>query len=128
MNRLFTRGAVVLVAWGGINACLAAVLFAFGSRSSLQERAMYFSSAGLVELLAVLFLVFPAKPRADVAGPRGGGQVRNGAPAAALAAACLAGGLAWVFGVFMAYFALPLIAFCLARWRAEWAVRRKEQS
>lgn len=117
---------MVLLVWGAINAAVATVLFAFGSRTSLQERAMYFSSAGLIELLALVFLVFPSRPRADVGGPRGGGQVRNGAPAAALAAACLAGGLAWVFGVFMAYFALPLVAFCLARWRAEWAVRRRK--
>jgi Flp pilus assembly protein TadB len=57
----------------------------------------------------------------------GGGQSANGAPATAFAAACLIGGLAWVFGVVLAYLALPLIAFVLARWRVEWAERRQER-
>ncbi|HET9078094.1 MAG TPA: hypothetical protein VFN68_14250 [Acidimicrobiales bacterium] len=125
MSRFVGRGAVVVAIWAGLNGVLAALLFVFSARASVQERAFYWGAVAILVLTSGALLVVPrTRPVSPPSAP--GGQARNGAPAAAFAAACLVGGLAWVFGVFIAYFALPLIAFCLARWRVEWAERRKE--
>jgi hypothetical protein len=34
-------------------------------------------------------------------------------------------GMAWVWGIFLVWFAMPLVVFCLARWRVEWVERRQ---
>lgn len=124
-NRFVHRGTVVVVIWAGLNSVLAGLLFVFSSHSDVQERAFYWAAVGILLLTSLALLLLP-RTRSVTAPPEGGGQARNGAPAAAFAAACLVGGMAWVFGVFIAYFALPLIAFCLARWRVEWVERRRE--
>jgi hypothetical protein len=116
---------VVVAVWAALNAVNAGVLFAFSSRVSVQERAVYWAAVGLLAVTSALVLLVP-RHRARSAPVPSGGRAANGAPAAAFAAACLVGGLAWVFGVFIAYFALPLIAFILARWRVEWAEQHRE--
>ncbi len=117
------RGAVVAAIWAGINAFLAALLFIFSAHDDVLERAFYWSAVGIVVAVSTLLLVVPRRRPRSAPIP-GGGQAAHGAPATAFAAACLIGGLAWVSGVFIAYFALPLVAFILARWRVEWAERR----
>jgi hypothetical protein len=125
VSRFVGRGAVVVAIWAGLNGVLAALLFVFSAKTSGQERTFYWAAVAVLALTSAALLAVPRTT--SVSAPsHHGGQARNGAPAAAFAAACLAGGLAWVFGVFVAYLALPLIAFCLARWRVEWAERRKE--
>lgn len=126
MNRFVGRGAVVVAIWAGINAFLASLLFIFTAHDSVLERSFYFSAVGILVITSSLLLLVPRHPARSAPVPPGG-QAANGAPAAAFAAACLIGGLAWVFGVFLAYFALPLVAFILARWRVEWAEKRAER-
>lgn len=125
MRRFVGRGAVVVAIWAAINAFLASLLFIFTAHDDVLERAFYWAAVGILVVTSSLLLVVPHhRPRS--APVPGGGQAANGAPAAAFAAACLIGGMAWVFGVFIAYFALPLVAFILARWRVEWAEKRAE--
>ena len=121
------RGALVVGIWMLINLVVVSWHFAFNAYSRLQELILGWSMVGLLLIVTVAVLAFPSRPRTPVATPPGAGRSRNGAVAPAFAAACLAGGLAWVFGVFVAYLALPLVAFCLARWRVEWSERRQEK-
>ena len=123
MKRLYSRGVLPVLIWTGLNAGLAALLFVFTAHDDVLERAFYWASVGVLVITSSLLFLLPRRPSRSAPVP-GGGQAANGAPATAFAAACLIGGLAWVFGVFLAYFALPLIAFVLARWRVEWAERR----
>lgn len=122
-----TRGAQIVFIWMLINLVIVSWHFAFNAYSRLQELILGWSMVGLLGVATLAILLVPRRPRRPVGTPPGAGRARNGAPAAAMAVACLAGGLAWVFGVFVAYFALPLVAFCLARWRVEWAERRQER-
>ncbi len=124
---LKSRGAQIVGIWMLINLVIVSWHFAFNAYSELQELIIGWSMVGLLVLVTLAVLLFPRRPRRAVGTPPGAGRSRNGAPAAAFAVACLAGGFAWVFGVFVAYFALPLIAFCLARWRVEWVERRQER-
>ena len=110
--------------WGAMNAVLAAVLFVFVAHDDLQERIIYWSAVAILVVTSAALLLVPRRPSVSAPVP-GGGQARNGAPAAAFAAACLVGGFAWVFGVYVAYLALPLLAFCVSRWRVEWAESRR---
>lgn len=130
MSRLATlmksRGALVVGIWTLINLVIVSWHFAFSAVSKMQELIIAWSMVGLLAVTTLAVLLFPRTPRRPVGTPPGAGRARNGAPSAALAGACLAGGLAWVFGVWVAYFALPLVVFCLARWRVEWAERRAE--
>ncbi|HET9076737.1 MAG TPA: hypothetical protein VFN68_07385 [Acidimicrobiales bacterium] len=121
-----SRGALVVGIWTVINLVVVSWHFAFPAVSQLQELIIAWSMVGLLVVVTATVLLFPSRTRQPVGAPPGAGRARNGAPAAAFAVACLAGGLAWVFGVFVAYFALPLVAFCLARWRVEWSERRRE--
>lgn len=122
-----SRGALVVGIWTLINLVIVSWHFAFSAYSKMQELILGWSMVGLLLIVTLVVLLFPASPRRPVGTPPGAGRSRNGAPAAAFAVACLAGGLAWVFGVFVAYLALPLVGFCLARWRVEWSERRKER-
>lgn len=124
-HRFVRRGASVVVIWAALNAVLAGVLFIFTSKSITQELAFYWAAVGILLLTALAVFAVPRRP---IDAERGRAQPYNGAPAAAFAAACLIGGMAWVFGLFVAYFALPLIAFCLARWRVEWRLRREAKA
>jgi hypothetical protein len=113
----------VAAIWAALNGFLAALLFIFTARDDVQERAIYWSSVALVVLTSTFLLLAPRHTPRSVPVP-GGGRSANGATAAALAGAALIGGYAWVFGVLIAYLALPLVAFVLARWRVEWAEAR----
>jgi hypothetical protein len=123
-----TRGAVVCLIWAGLLASNAAALFAFAASSAYQDDYIYwFCGVGVMALATTAVLLVPIKVPAQTTPPGGGGQPRNGTVAPALALACLFGGLAWVFGVYLAWFGMPLVLFCLARWRVEWALRRRER-
>jgi hypothetical protein len=124
VSRLTRRGASVVAIWAGLNALLAALLFVFSAHDELQERAFYWSAVAILVVTSAVLFLAPTRPVRSAPTP-GGGRSANGAPSASFAAACLVGGLAWVFGVFLAYFALPLVAFVLARWRVEWAERKR---
>jgi len=123
VSRFVGRGAVVVTVWAGLNSVLAGLLFVFSAHDDVQERSFYWAAVAILLITALMLFAVPRRSPRSAPVP-GGGQSANGAPAAAFAAACLIGGLAWVFGVFLAYFALPLIGFVLARWRVEWAERR----
>lgn len=110
-----------------MNATLAFIHFGFPSNLSPQERWVYFGAVGILIAFSSALLFLPHHRARSTPVP-GGGQTANGAPAAAFAVACMMGGLAWVFGVFIAYLALPLIAFVLSRFRVEWAERRKGEA
>lgn len=126
-HRFVTRGALVVLIWAAMNAILLVIHYAFPSNLSAQERWVYYGAVTILVAFSVaLFLVRPHRARS--APVPSGGQPANGAPAAAFAVACMMGGLAWVFGVFLAYLALPLLAFALARLRVEWAERRRGEA
>jgi hypothetical protein len=117
------RAALPVVVWTGFNAILAVILVLFTSHSKAIELALYWSSVGLLVVLAGVVLVPDRRRgRQSVAGA----SAVTGAPAVALAGACLFGGLAWVFGTYLAYFAVPPLAFCVGRWRTEWRERRRQ--
>lgn len=129
-SRFASLAARVVVIWALLNAALAAILVFFTGESHTQQLALYWASVGVLLLTALVVAVFvradrlvqprpPVSPAA-VAAP----SAASGAPALAFALACLAGGMAWVWGTYLAYFAAAPLAFCLARWRAEWLERR----
>lgn len=111
MSRLHPGDAAVAGLWALINACLAGLLIAFWGPTAVWRLAMYWAAVTIV----ILFGLAVLRPRRPHRSPAAG----TGAPSLALALACLVGGLAWVFGVYLAYFALPLLAFCVGRWRLE---------
>lgn len=113
MSRLHPKDAAVAGLWAGINAVLAGMLIAFWGPTAVWRLAMYWAAVAIVVLFGLA--VLRPRPHRPHRSPAGG----TGAPSLALALACLVGGLAWVFGVYLAYFALPLLAFCVGRWRLE---------
>jgi hypothetical protein len=107
------RGAVVLLIWGLMNAVLAAVLVFFAGETKALELELYWASTGMLLILAAIVFVPDAEAHHRQT------SATAGAPALAFAAACLFGGLAWVFGRYLAFLALPPLAFCVGRWRLE---------
>jgi hypothetical protein len=106
-------GAVVVAFWAALNLILTGVLAVYGGPTGTFRLALYGSGAVLVALIA-LIIVLPARG----VRPAPTGEV-SGGPAIAFGAACLAGGLAWVFGVYLAYLATPLVVYCFTKLRAE---------
>jgi hypothetical protein len=109
----------VVSGWALMNTVLVIVLVIYGGGTFASRLVLYALSVVIVAMVAVAMVISlrrqgrrPSKPV----------TVRSGAPALALASACLAGALAWVFGLWMSYLALPLVGFCIARFRAD---RRK---
>jgi uncharacterized membrane protein YiaA len=109
-----SRGFSVVVIWALLNGVLAALLFVFNARDSDQERSFYFAAVAILAVTSLALLLIPRRLGARPVAARG-----DGAAAPAFAGACLIGGLAWVFGVFLAWFALPLVAFVAGRLWAE---------
>lgn len=108
-------GAAVVAAWAAGNVALTVMLVLYGG-PTLAWRAATYGAASLLVLLAGAAVLWFR--RRDV--PRlGEAPASSGAPALAAAAACLVGGLAWVFGVYLAYLALPLLGYALGKWLAE---------
>lgn len=107
-------GAAVVAAWAAGNAALTVMLVLYGG-PTLAWRSITFGSASVLVLLAGAALWFcrGEAPRLKEA------PASSGGPALAAAAACLVGGLAWVFGVFLAYLAVPLMGYALGKWLAE---------
>ncbi|HMC39098.1 MAG TPA: hypothetical protein VKI19_05505 [Acidimicrobiales bacterium] len=119
MGRVAARGVSVVAAWAVLNGVLASLLFVFDARDEDQERAFYLGAVAIVAVASIALFFRPSPQRP-------GGRLRggDGGAAPAFAAACLIGGLAWVFGVFLAYFALPLLALVAGRLWAEWKASR----
>lgn len=120
MSRERSGAGKVVLAWGVANALLATGLFAFVNHE--PEKPIFYSSAALVVIAAVIFGVsWGRRPQRREAqeGPEGLPPDRSGGPALAFAAACLAGALAWVFGVWLAYLAIAPLAYCVTALRAE---------
>lgn len=105
------RGAHILWAWAAINAALAGVLVGFGGPTSDFRIPLYWGSVGLLTLAGAAALLRAPRPPAK--------KHASGAPSLAFAGACFFGGLAWVFGPYLAYFALPLLALGAGRWRQD---------
>lgn len=119
------RGALVCGIWTLLLVALAAAEFGFRSRSVYQQYTIWWAcGVGLMVLTTAVVLLWPVRaplPRQHADRP---GRAGNGAAAPAFAGACLIAGMAWVWGLYLLYFAMPLVVFCLARWRVELAVRR----
>lgn len=107
------RSGIVVLIWVLMLAALSGVLFIYGSPTYDQQ--------GPIQIWAVLLMATVAVSAAFLPRwrPRGVKVKRTGAPAMALAAAFLVAAVGWVFGVFICWFAVPLLAFCISRWRAE---------
>lgn len=108
-------GAAVVGAWAAGNAALTVMLVLYGG-PTLAWRSITFGAASVLVLLAGLAVLWFRRgdaPRLKEA------PASSGGPALAAAAACLVGGLAWVFGVFLAYLAVPLLGYALGKWLAE---------
>lgn len=129
MKRLFLRrGAIVCAIWTFLLVITTTIQYGFGASSIGQEHDIWWGfGVGIMTVVTLAVLLAPVKIPAKTAPPVGGGQTRNGAAAPALAAACMFAGMAWVWGIYLVYFSMPLVIFCLARWRAEWVVRGQEE-
>lgn len=114
MSRERSGAGRVVLAWGVVLLALASGLFAFGNHA--PEKPIYYSSAGLVVLASAVFGARWGRMRHRPEAPP---PDRSGGPALAFAAACLAGAFAWVFGIWVAYLAAPLLAYCVTALRAE---------
>lgn len=117
--RVHHRGGLVVVVWMLWLCVWAGVLYLFGGPTLDQRGPTYLFAILAVGATAVAVAFLPARR------PHPAGVKRTGAPALAVAAAFAIGGIGWVFGLFMAYFAVPLLAFALARWRDEWKAGRR---
>lgn len=108
-------GAAVVAAWAAGNASLTVMLVVYGGPTLVWRAATYGAASLLVLLAGVAVLWFRRReaPRLTEA------PASSGAPALAAAAACLVGGLAWVFGVYLAYLALPLLGYAFGKWLSE---------
>lgn len=127
-NAFVRRGAMVAAIWGGLLAINAAFMFAFHSSAAYQDHYIYWScGVGFMVVTTLAVFLAPTRVPARTAPPHRGGRSRNGATAPAFALACMFAGMAWVWGIYLVYFSLPLVLFCLARWRVEWAERRQER-
>lgn len=112
------HGSPIVWAWAGINAALAGVLVGFGGPTSNFRIPLFWGAVGILILAGAALLLRPAHlPKR---------RQSSGAVSLALAGACFFGGLAWVFGVYLAYFALPLLAFCVGRWRQDYRARGEQ--
>lgn len=129
MRRQFIRrGAIVCAIWTLLLAIIAGFQYAFRASSIGQEHDIWWGfGVGIMVIVTAAVFLGPRKVPARTAPPHRGGQTSNGAAAPAFAAACLFAGMAWVWGIFLVYFSLPLVVFCVARWRVEWAERRQEE-
>lgn len=129
MRSVFVRrGAVVCAIWGSLLAVNASFMFAFDATSVYQDHYIYWAcGVGFMALTTLAVFIAPVKVPASTAPPHRGGRARNGAAAPAFAVACMLGGMAWVFGIYMVYIAVPLVFFCVARWRVELAERRQRK-
>lgn len=108
-------GAAVVAAWAVGNAALTVMLLLYGG-PTLEWRAVTYGAASLLVLLAALAVLWVRRGDAPhlMEAP-----ASSGAPALAAAAACMVGGLAWVFGVFLAYLAVPLLGYAFGKWISE---------
>ncbi|MBO0728028.1 MAG: hypothetical protein J2P57_02140 [Acidimicrobiaceae bacterium] len=109
-----SRGSAALVVgvWGAMNLVLTLVLFAFSSPTRGLALSIFSVSVAMLAVLAVLVATSTDRRIRRAAGTD---AARSGAPGLAVAGAALAGGLAWIFGVWAAYFALPLLAYAVTK-------------
>lgn len=108
------RAAWVVAGWGLYNVWLASVIIPFGPPTMFERFGIYISSEVFVMAMALAVWRLRKRPSRQP-----GVTSRSGGPALALAAAVMFGAFAWVLGVYMAYFAMPLLAYAVGKWRAE---------
>jgi hypothetical protein len=106
----------VVAGWALMNLALVIVLIVYGGGTFASRLVLYALSVVIVATVAVAMAI---SLRRHGRRPPTPATIRSGAPALALASACLAGALAWVFGLWLSYLALPLVGFCIARLRAD---------
>lgn len=116
-------GAGVVAAWAAGNAALTVMLVLYGGPTLAARSVVYGAASGLVLVAAVVVLGFRRgrvpRPDAYLQETEPQADPPSGAPALAAAGACLVGGLAWVFGVYLAYLAAPLLAYAVGKWIAD---------
>jgi hypothetical protein len=105
---------LVVGLWGLENGLLTLALVFWGGPSLLQRTWMFAAATLIIGLAALLIWTLRARYEPAVRRPP-----PSGAPALALAAACLVGGLAWVFGIYLAYLAVPLVIYAVVKWLAD---------
>jgi uncharacterized BrkB/YihY/UPF0761 family membrane protein len=108
------RAAAVVAIWGVGNGLLTVALMLWGGPSLVQRSWMFGAATLIVGLTALLVLTLRARYEPPVRRPP-----PSGAPAVALAGAFLVGGLAWVFGSYLAYLAIPLLTYSAMKWVAD---------
>lgn len=117
MNARERRHAAAPVAlWACFLGVLASILAAFPGPTEAFRMEIYFSSFGLIALVAAVVRFGRLRPHPL---PPDGVVPATGAPSLAVAVIALLGGLAWVYGLYVAYFALPFVGFTIGRLRLE---------
>jgi hypothetical protein len=106
--------ALVVAIWALGNGLATLALVLWGGPSLLQRSWMFAAATLIVGLAAVLVLTLRSRYEPAVRRPPA-----SGSPALALAAAFLVGGLAWVFGVYLVYLAIPPLVYAIVKWRAD---------
>lgn len=112
-------GAAVVAAWAAVNAALTVMLVLYGGPTLAARSIVYGAACALLLFAALAVLWFRRRQVPRLADHEPDSEPPSGAPALAAAGACLAGGLAWVFGVYLAYLAAPLLAYAVGKWIAD---------
>jgi hypothetical protein len=106
--------AFVIAGWGLWNLWLIAIIIPFGQPTEFERFGIYLSSESFLAIAALSVWQLRKHPRRPA-----GTTTRSGGPALAMALAVMFAGLAWTFGVFLAYFCIPLVGYSLGKWRSE---------
>jgi hypothetical protein len=118
------RAAFVVAGWGLWNLWLIFIIIPFGQPTEFERFGIYLSSEIFLAVMALAVWRLKHTPRRPM-----GVTTRSGAPALALALAVMFAGFAWTFGVYLAYFCVPLAAYAIGKWRSEHrAVQELEES
>lgn len=116
------RAAWIVAGWGLYNVWLAAIIVPFGPPTEFERLGIYLSSE--IFTMATAIAVWRLRKRPGV---QPGRITRSGGPALALALAVMFAAWAWVLGVYIAYFAVPLLAYAVGKWRSERIAAREIQ-
>lgn len=103
---------LVVAGWGAFLSALALILAGFGGKTSSFRLIDFWTAVGFVEIFALAVLISRRRRPGPASSRR---KLRSAAPAAAIGIACLMGAIGWTWGIWMAYFALPLCGFVAVR-------------
>ena len=118
------QAAAVVAGWAAFNGLVALCILFWGAGfggGTIWSRFMMYGSGVLLVGVAALAVTRPRSARQQPVR----GALPSGAPAAAVAMACFLGVLAFAFTVWLAYPALPLLGFAVARWYNELRQRHR---